>query len=106
MTSGLSFSIHLDDQITEAARAAAAAFRALFDSIVAWALRFAEALAVLLAGVLKVLGIVHRHEVALVALHEGWRGIALRHAFRPPTRGYWVRRCACQACGLRAYRRK
>ena len=27
-----------------------------------------------------------------------WTGIARRHAERPPSRGYWVRRCFCLAC--------
>lgn len=27
-----------------------------------------------------------------------WTGIARRHAERPPTRGYWLRRCFCLAC--------
>lgn len=27
-----------------------------------------------------------------------WTGIARRHAERPPTRGFWMRRCWCLAC--------
>lgn len=27
-----------------------------------------------------------------------WTGIARRHAERPPTRGFWLRRCWCLAC--------
>jgi hypothetical protein len=103
--SSLIIDIRLDDQLTEAARAAVDAFRAFRDMLVAWALRVVRALSVLLDGVLKVLGVVRRHEVALVAVHDGWRGLSLRHAFRPPTRGYWTNRCACRACRMRALTR-
>jgi hypothetical protein len=101
----VSFKVVLDDQLAEAAHAAARAFRDLFHSILEWAVRLARALAVLLDGVLKVLGVFRRHDVLLVAVHDGWRGLSLRHALRPPTRGYWAKRCTCQACSLRAFQR-
>lgn len=44
-----------------------------------------------------------RYTVPLIAASEGWTGLARRHALRPPTRGYWTKRCVCQACGLRAF---
>ena len=40
-------------------------------------------------------------EPQLLAAEQGWQGLARRHAERPPTRGYWVKRCACAACCLR-----
>jgi hypothetical protein len=100
------FDAHALDQFRAAVEQAARAMRGFYEALVEWALRFARALAVLGGGVLKVMGWVRRHDVAFVAVSSGWRGLALRHAFRPPTRGYWARRCICQACGLRAFTRR
>ena len=105
MTSDLTLDIQFNDHLAAAARAAAAALRGFYEKLVEWALCAARALAVLVEGVLKVLGVFRRHEVALVAVSSGWRGLSLRHALRPPTRGYWIKRCACQACGMRAFMR-
>lgn len=47
--------------------------------------------------------VLRRYTVPIIAASEGWTGLSRRHALRPPTRGYWTKRCVCQACGLRAF---
>lgn len=80
------------DALAELGRAIAAMYQSLARFVAALVRAFDVPFALL-----------RRYTVLVIAVHEGWKGLALRHALRPPTRGYWVRRCVCQACGLRSF---
>ena len=97
MEASLTFTVTLDDKATPALERAAELFRQLADAFIAFGRAVARAVRLILAP----LGWLQRHEPALLAAELGWVGLARRHALRPPTRGYWVKRCVCAACCLR-----
>lgn len=100
MTSDATFTVTIDTTALDRACEMLAALGRTIDAMRAAVVRFAAAL---VRAFVVPLEFVRRHTVALTAVSEGWRGLALRHALRPPTRGYWAKRCVCQACGLRAF---
>jgi CRP-like cAMP-binding protein len=96
-TSPFTFEVTLRDDASRVARLLADAFLELAEAFRAWAVAMARMLRTLLAP----LAVFVRTEPALLAAELGWQGLARRHALRPPTRGFWVRRCGCGACSLR-----
>lgn len=101
MTGTFTFHVRLDDRATPALERVAEAFRQLAEAFLAFTRAAARAFGRLLRTTVAPLRWLRRYEPQLLAAEQGWQGLARRHAERPPTRGYWVKRCQCAACCLR-----
>lgn len=97
MTGDCVFHIQLNDRATSAFLRVADLFHQLGSAFRAFGLAAARAFRIAFAP----LHWLRSNEPRLLAAEQDWQGIARRHAERPPTRGYWVRRCTCAACCLR-----
>lgn len=105
MTStNLTVSFALDDRAMAAAGRVLAGLKKLFTDLTAAFVEFGRAVARVLRAIFAPLAWLRRREPALLAAEMmGWKGLALRHALRPPTRGYWLKRCFCAPCYLRRF---
>jgi len=97
VNSAVTFHVVLLDDFSAVARQAAEAFRRFHEAAIALSRAVARIFRVMLAS----FAWLRRWEPAELAADFGWQGLARRHALRPPTRGYWVKRCGCAACHLR-----